>query len=240
MIKLIEHKSTPKPRMNTSFSKPSHLHLSHPEHPQPSTTVHPKAHIQISERQRSSCWSCRPISAQLSDIAPQALDYLKSPISVIFSHNEITCEFTHTYIAGRSRSPSPLSNSSPLPFPLYFQTLTLKFELFMATEEATVVVVTETVENPPPEPATTETAADKPAAKTGKAKEPKAKKAPAPRKPRSAPAHPPYEEVNAFSRIRKLEFSISRFVFCKFRDLGFPILFFRFNFVVCRWLRTRL
>ncbi|XP_048421898.1 histone H1.2-like [Pyrus x bretschneideri] len=65
----------------------------------------------------------------------------------------------------------------------------------MATKEASVVVVTEVVENPPPEPVTTDTADDKPAAKAGKAKKPKAKKAPAPRKPRSAPVHPPYEVI---------------------------------------------
>ncbi|CAN6568300.1 unnamed protein product [Malus baccata var. baccata] len=65
----------------------------------------------------------------------------------------------------------------------------------MATKEASVVVATKMVENPPPEPVTTDTADYKPATKASKAKEPNVKKAPASRKPRSAPVHPPYEEM---------------------------------------------
>ncbi|TQE13463.1 hypothetical protein C1H46_001030 [Malus baccata] len=65
----------------------------------------------------------------------------------------------------------------------------------MATKEASVVVATKMVENPPPEPVTTDTADDKPTTKASKAKKPKAKKAPASRKPRSALIHPPYEEM---------------------------------------------
>lgn len=71
----------------------------------------------------------------------------------------------------------------------------------MASEEA-IAAVAETVENPPPEPASTEPAEEKPAAKTGKAskaKEPKAKKPAAPKKARTTPTHPPYEEVCIFS-----------------------------------------
>ncbi|KAM1406107.1 hypothetical protein ACFXTH_000808 [Malus domestica] len=65
----------------------------------------------------------------------------------------------------------------------------------MVTKEASVVVATKMVKNPPPEPVTTDTADNKTATKASKAKEPKAKKAPASRKPRSAPIHPPYEET---------------------------------------------
>lgn len=64
-------------------------------------------------------------------------------------------------------------------------------------EDEQIVATNETVE-PAPDTVEPSPADDKPEAKTGKgakAKEPKAKKPAAARKARTAPTHPPYEEV---------------------------------------------